>query len=416
VRQSFERQFGQDFSRVRIHTGESASQSTRALAARAYTAGEDIVFRDNNFDPSAPSGRRLLAHELAHVVQQRGGSRPTTDHGCHETDRFEQEAEQAAEAIASNRHVQIGCTLGVPALQCYPMGAAKPPVAADPREEIIRLAESNKATDRQRALDMILATYYKRPPALAAIVYDPDFVAHRKAVDPRDIPQDVDTGGGYGEPQTITVGPHFFHEFRERYAQRVRTIGHELQHVEQRAPSETEPGKRSVGSTLLGGLAGAAAGAAIAGGALAVAAKAGANLSGPVIGGVLGGAAALGGIAGAIWDPFRPKQQTKEPIENKHTREFLAIYWTVTAEVPGLEQMALRQRIRAITEKDKGALAEYAKMPLEDQKRYAAEYVRLRALLETLRSKQHMKSAVPDGRGDFPGPEPPVTHSDEVAV
>ena len=63
-----------DFSRVRIHSGEHAARSAHALDARAYTVGSDIVFGDGQYRPDTEDGRRVLAHELAHVMQQsRGG-------------------------------------------------------------------------------------------------------------------------------------------------------------------------------------------------------------------------------------------------------------------------------------------------------------------------------------------------------
>jgi hypothetical protein len=70
VRAFFEPRFGHDFSEVRIHTGEEAEQSARAINALAYTVGRDIVFGANHYAPETEHGQRLLAHELAHVVQQ----------------------------------------------------------------------------------------------------------------------------------------------------------------------------------------------------------------------------------------------------------------------------------------------------------------------------------------------------------
>jgi len=67
----FEARFGQGLSRVRVHTDARASESARAVNALAYTVGRDIVFAPGRFAPGANEGRRLLAHELAHVVQQR---------------------------------------------------------------------------------------------------------------------------------------------------------------------------------------------------------------------------------------------------------------------------------------------------------------------------------------------------------
>lgn len=63
---------GQDFSRVRFHTDASAQQSADEVNARAYTVGHHIVFGAGRFAPETREGRRLLAHELTHVVQQSG--------------------------------------------------------------------------------------------------------------------------------------------------------------------------------------------------------------------------------------------------------------------------------------------------------------------------------------------------------
>lgn len=67
-----ESRFGHDFSQVRVHTGGAAEQSSGALNARAYTVGNNIVFGASQFAPGTSEGRKLLAHELTHVVQQTG--------------------------------------------------------------------------------------------------------------------------------------------------------------------------------------------------------------------------------------------------------------------------------------------------------------------------------------------------------
>lgn len=76
VRLPLEARFGEDFSHVRIHDHAQAHDSARAQGAKAYTHGEDIVFGAQRFDPHQPQGLHLLAHELAHVVQQRRGGSP----------------------------------------------------------------------------------------------------------------------------------------------------------------------------------------------------------------------------------------------------------------------------------------------------------------------------------------------------
>jgi hypothetical protein len=70
ARDFFEPRFGHDFSRVRVHTDARASDAATAVNARAFTVGNDIVFRYGEYSPETPAGRGLLAHELAHVVQQ----------------------------------------------------------------------------------------------------------------------------------------------------------------------------------------------------------------------------------------------------------------------------------------------------------------------------------------------------------
>ncbi|MCG3111605.1 MAG: DUF4157 domain-containing protein [Candidatus Manganitrophus sp. SB1] len=75
TRAFMEPRFGHDFSQVRIHTDPKAATSSQSIQALAYTAGRDIVFAADQYSPQTESGKRLLAHELAHVVQQ-GEGRP----------------------------------------------------------------------------------------------------------------------------------------------------------------------------------------------------------------------------------------------------------------------------------------------------------------------------------------------------
>ena len=73
TRRAMEARFGYDFSGVRVHDDARAAATAAELDAAAFTVGEDLVFGSGRFDPSSPAGRRLLAHELAHVVQQSRG-------------------------------------------------------------------------------------------------------------------------------------------------------------------------------------------------------------------------------------------------------------------------------------------------------------------------------------------------------
>ncbi len=73
ARQFFQDSMGADFSDVRIHTGTQAEQSAAAINAKAYTVDNNIVFAANQFNTETPEGKKLLAHELTHVLQQSGG-------------------------------------------------------------------------------------------------------------------------------------------------------------------------------------------------------------------------------------------------------------------------------------------------------------------------------------------------------
>src|SRR5580692_5987186 len=74
ARAFMEPRFNYDFGRVRVHAGPLAAESAKAVGAQAYTVGQDVVFDEGRYEPSTTEGRRLLAHELSHVVQQTGAS------------------------------------------------------------------------------------------------------------------------------------------------------------------------------------------------------------------------------------------------------------------------------------------------------------------------------------------------------
>jgi len=96
TRNFFEPRFGHDLSSVRVHTDARADASAQAVNANAYTVGQNIVFGAGQFAPHQPDGRKLLAHELAHVIQQRRPQDARTGPG-----NCEQDAENAAHSIES---------------------------------------------------------------------------------------------------------------------------------------------------------------------------------------------------------------------------------------------------------------------------------------------------------------------------
>tara|TARA_R110002049_G_scaffold47596_2_gene137183 strand:+ start:357993 stop:358766 length:774 start_codon:yes stop_codon:yes gene_type:complete len=73
VRQQMETRFGVDFSGIRIHTDDNAVQMSKELGAQAFTHGKDIYFNEGRYNPNSKEGQHLLAHELTHTIQQKGG-------------------------------------------------------------------------------------------------------------------------------------------------------------------------------------------------------------------------------------------------------------------------------------------------------------------------------------------------------
>jgi Domain of unknown function (DUF4157) len=107
TRTFMESSFGRDFSGVRIHTGAQANHWARMLNAQAFTTGRDIFFAPSKYAPNTTAGKRLLAHELTHVVQQqRTASLQQMTRGV-AADAFEQEADTMAEAVRRGKSAHV---------------------------------------------------------------------------------------------------------------------------------------------------------------------------------------------------------------------------------------------------------------------------------------------------------------------
>lgn len=100
ARAHFEEALNEDFSDVRVHTDAEADGLSRSLAAEAFTTGSDIFFRSGTYEPLSASGRKLIAHELTHVVQQRGALAARELRVTNPGDASEREATAVAEEVA----------------------------------------------------------------------------------------------------------------------------------------------------------------------------------------------------------------------------------------------------------------------------------------------------------------------------
>jgi len=114
TRTFMESRFGHDFSKVRVHNNTQAGESSAAVHALAYTIGQSIVFRAGQYAPGTTEGRRLLAHELTHVVQQKkaNGNSLTGDTINQPSDPAEHEAEHVAQTVVRGAHAPQVVSIG----------------------------------------------------------------------------------------------------------------------------------------------------------------------------------------------------------------------------------------------------------------------------------------------------------------
>ena len=134
IQQSMAPSFGRDLSGVRIHTGAAAAASAESLSARAYTVGDHIVFNRGEYQPHTRAGKHLLAHELAHTLQQAGVQRSAMNSSLSPASEahLESEANRVADAVVQGRAAgpisRVGA--GGPLLQRAPKEGLPPASAA----------------------------------------------------------------------------------------------------------------------------------------------------------------------------------------------------------------------------------------------------------------------------------------------
>ncbi len=157
VRDRMERGFGVGFGGVRIHTGARADASARTVNALAYTVGRDVVFRDGYFSPGTPAGLKLLAHELAHVVQQERGNSAHLPAAAdaplpvgRADDPAEREADAAAGVVTAGGVAADLARGGVPRIRRQQAPTTPEPAPADPNAGIDVTTLTNREFVEQR--------------------------------------------------------------------------------------------------------------------------------------------------------------------------------------------------------------------------------------------------------------------------
>jgi Domain of unknown function (DUF4157) len=151
ARSMMEPRFGHDFANVRIHVDSKAAESARSVDADAYTIGRDIAFGAGRFAPETRTGRRLLAHELTHVLQQRGVSNLQTSSKVSVSrpeDAAEREADRTADLVVSYGGVPTRFFARSASLQRQaPVAPAKPAAPAKISKKTVTIQPVAVAND-----------------------------------------------------------------------------------------------------------------------------------------------------------------------------------------------------------------------------------------------------------------------------
>ncbi|HEV2387308.1 MAG TPA: DUF4157 domain-containing protein [Candidatus Acidoferrales bacterium] len=173
TRAFMESRFGHDFSRVRVHADAQAAESARAVSALAYTVGSDLVFNAGQFAPTTGPGRRLLAHELTHVVQQTnaGTSMPSPFRAATDGVR-EKEAGRALQATPSGEKERENLSQWGAGAGNGPLAARLAPAGILQRQFFLPPVQSGGfggAMERDRAARLSPFVVPRAPTAMPAI-------------------------------------------------------------------------------------------------------------------------------------------------------------------------------------------------------------------------------------------------------
>jgi hypothetical protein len=136
ARAFMEPRFGHDFSQVRVHSDAQAAESVQAVSARAYTVGRHVVFGPGQYGPNTPAGKELLAHELAHVIQQ-GSATPAHQPMAISSpgDKSEREADSAAQMVVAGSPQSA-------------LSTAQPAIHRQPPPGLAQSGDTHTITDR----------------------------------------------------------------------------------------------------------------------------------------------------------------------------------------------------------------------------------------------------------------------------
>jgi len=180
TRAFMEPRFGHDFSQVRVHTDAHAAESARAVNALAYTVERDVVFGTGQYAPTTSEGRRLVAHELTHVMQQQGAG--TGEHLQQKLtmsdsgDPGEREAKRITDVVISGGGLSTAAVTPThSSVQCAPADQPSKPDKPQVPHSDYKPTASNCARYRMPEVEDYLGSFYQGN-ASSACIGTPDEV------------------------------------------------------------------------------------------------------------------------------------------------------------------------------------------------------------------------------------------------
>jgi thiol-disulfide isomerase/thioredoxin len=327
TRRSVEAGFARDFSHVRVHADERAADSAGAVGADAYTVGSHIVFGGGRYAPATNAGRRLLAHELAHTVQQSGGWQAGADLSIRDDAGDERAAESAATDLLDGRPARTLGSGSVAVQRQDGAAAAARPAADDAQApqpaaasacvqpqsggEIEALLQSRAVTVIEftaswcgpcgmlgRDLDRLCSTYSAHPPAVPIRFFSVDV----------DDPANARLSRQYSTvPHLLIYVGGTLHEhidFRPEFEITQRVLANAIDHAARSGAARGAATGAKIGA-IAGGIGGLATGIGLAFGGVLTGGLGLLGVFGLAAGGALLGAglgAAIGAFAGWLTD------------------------------------------------------------------------------------------------------------------
>lgn len=250
TRAVMDERFGHDFASVRVHADARAADSARGVGAQAYTVGEHIVLGAAAPSPQTAAGRDLLAHELTHTLQQRGGASPAADPSTAALSHLEVAAESSPHEREADA-MALAVTNGARVAEMAGVAGPRTPVVQRQEEPRRRPVQKELDADAEKVVSVVMPNPRdKRDPQAKAVElvyrilnqYFPGYASKVSGVgfDNAKAKDGLETHQQVAKDKTfygfIWVGDAFVRDLIENkhlLASKVAKVAHELEHIDQ---------------------------------------------------------------------------------------------------------------------------------------------------------------------------------------